>query len=194
MTEKNPELLTAFKVATYHNLIRKSGYKTDAAEYVRGTSLWSPDRMINQLDQNENALISILGKEKFNQVKAINNGLRRFKVAKDVQAPGQLSYAQSGKNAAGSVFLSNFGGAIMDRYSSLMLNKEMFFADKNPFVKIVTQENYDTIMQKWLKSTFVGREYIESMLDTADNDFRFREDLTLKYINIFKSARGEPVE
>lgn len=182
----NPDSIPAFKQALYHHLVQKSGsrIKDSTQKNLIGEPLWDPLRMDSQLIANKEAIIKILGKEKYDSIKLMNEGMQRFSVL-DKEALGKISGA--GNERGFKAFISNVPGAIKDRYGALMLAKEI--KDPTHFKKMLTQENYDKTMTALNASLFFGLNSIRAMQDNADADPRFRRDITERYKAIFEQAQ-----
>jgi hypothetical protein len=187
MAKDAPETVDAFRRAVYQSLVRKAGRGTDAAQQDKlGFQLWKPDSMANQIKANENNLAIILGKDAVKNIEVLNNGIQRFSVRKDIDPEGRLSGASSGRGV--SIFFSNIGGAVKDRYAKYLLSAQVL--SPIPFKRIETAEQYNKFMNAWLKGLFIGSTTARNMIDEADADPEFRKSLTEVYSELFT----EPTE
>ena len=186
LQDNNPQSVPAFKQALYHHLVEKSGsrIKDTTQKNIIGEPLWDPLQMDSQLINNKEAIIKILGKEKYDSIKLMNEGMQRFSIVPK-EAPGK--YSGAGNERGIKLFFSNITGAVKDRYGALMLAKEI--KDPTHFKKMLTQENYDKTMTALNASLFFGLNSIRAIQDNADADPRFRKDITEQYKAIFEQAQ-----
>ena len=188
MVQDSPEMVDAFRRAVYQNLVRRAGRGADAAQQDKfGFQLWKPDSMASELQKNENNLAIIIGKDALKQVEALNNGIKRFSVRKDIDPAGKVSGASSGRGV--SVFFSNIGGAVKDRYAKYLLSAQIL--SPIPFKKIQTAEQYNKFMNAWIKGVFIGSSTTRNMIEEADADPEFRKSLTEVYSELFKEPVGQ---
>jgi len=182
MTKDSPELVESFKMAVYQSLVRRAGRGTDLAQQGKfGFQLWKPDQMSKLIDSNENNLAIILGKESIDRVKQLNSGIGRFSTRKDIDPEGRISGASGGRGL--SIFFSNIGGAVKDRYAKYLLSAQVI--SPIPFKKMQTAEQYNKFMNNWVKGLFIGSNTSRNMIEEADADPEFRKSLTEVYSELF---------
>ena len=137
-----------------------------------------PDSLI---DSNENNLAIILGKESTDRIKQLNNGIGRFSTRKDIDPEGRISGASGGRGL--SIFFSNIGGAVKDRYAKYLLSAQVI--SPIPFKKMQTAEQYNKFMNNLVKGLFIGSNTSRNMIEEADADPEFRKSLTEVYSELF---------
>lgn len=181
MEKESPELVGSFRMAVYQALARKAGRGTDAAQVGKaGFQLWNPEAMSKQLTNNENQLIAILGENAYKNTKAMNDGIRRFSVRKGVDPEGNIGAATSGRGL--SLFLSNLGGAVKDRFAKHILAAQV--SSPIPFKKIVSVDQYENFMGRIVSSLFLGSNSTRALIDDADADPEFRKKMTEMYSEV----------
>lgn len=183
ISEESPELLESFQNAMYYNLTKKAGRGTDKAQIGKlGYQIWDTNKMATELEKHKDKIILIAGKRKFDQMEAINKGINRFSVKKATSVPGSESIAGSGSGF--KLFFSNIGGAVKDRYSSLLYAIDIGVPIK--FSKMVTPEQYNRFMKAFTNGMLINQRTFRAMLDSAEADPEFRKSMTEMYSNLYE--------
>lgn len=178
MQSESPELVSAFKMAIYQSLTRRAGRGTDAAQMGKsGFQLWNPKSMSDELIARESQLIAVLGKESYQRIKAMNDGIQRFSVRRGAKPAGNVGAASSGTGI--SVFFSQLTDAVSDRFAKHILAAQI--ATPFPFKKIVSNDQYNKLMNRIVSGLFVGSNSTRALMDDADADPEFRKKMTEMY-------------
>ena len=184
MQGESPELFDSFKMAIYQSLTRKAGRGTDAAQMGKaGFQLWNPGLMSKELIAKEDQLIAILGKESYQNIKAMNDGIKRFSVQRGAKPSGNVGAATSGTGI--SVFFSQLPAAVSDRFAKHILAAQI--ATPFPFKKILSGDQYNKLMNRVISGLFVGSNSTRALMDDADADPEFRKKMT----EMYSEALGE---
>jgi uncharacterized protein YukE len=181
MQGESPELFDSFKMAIYQSLTRKAGRETDAAQMGKaGFQLWNPELMSKELIAKEDQLIAILGKESYQSIKAMNDGIKRFSVRSGAKPSGNVGAATSGTGI--SVFFSQLPAAVSDRFAKHILAAQI--ATPFPFKKILSGDQYNKLMNRIISGLFVGSNSTRALMDDADADPEFRKKMTEMYSEV----------
>jgi len=178
----NPIQKEAFKQSILGNLVNKAGRNSDASQIGRDNyRLWNFESMSSLIDEYENSLNIIFGKESVDKIKVYNNAAKRFSKQK-LEPRGRASAAGSMAGRV-SLFISDVGGAFKDRFSKLLLASHL--KSPIPLQKIKSRAEYEQFMEKSIRNIFIGSNGIQMLMQEADADPEFRKELTRMYAEVF---------
>lgn len=107
----------------------------------------------------------------------MNDGIQRFSVRRGAKPAGNVGAASSGTGI--SVFFSQLTDAVSDRFAKHILAAQI--ATPFPFKKIVSNDQYNKLMNRIVSGLFVGSNSTRALMDDADADPEFRKKMTEMY-------------
>ena len=193
--EKSPADYKAYKRAAYDYLVNRSGggtnYKKDAQKAF-GEITFDPKTMLDNLEDNREKLISLLGENTFNKIKSRAKSMREFSVTQE-KAAGRFSIAGNPIDGNGTPFFSDLGGVANERWTQAMLMIDD--TGKNPFnKKLVSRNELFQIQSSLYLRANLGVDSAIMLADMSEADPRFRMSLLEEYSGIFQRSFDEQLE
>ena len=181
---KTDEGKAGLERVTWEHFLNESKTGTAAAQFNKdtGQQLWDASEGSKFLSSNQKKLELIWGKDKFDKISILNDGMARF---------SKNSAIIEGEKASGGIvtMLIKLGRSQRDKLITAAYGKGGLF-QFIPDRKFVSQSQYDEYWSKTLATLATSSTGIRSMMEEADRDPEFngwlREQMAEFYSEVFQ--------